>query len=82
MISILFLAADPSNASRLQLGEEFREIQEKVQLSKSRDRFSLEARMSVRPTDISQALLDLTPKIVILLSRQRQLQNVFGMLFV
>lgn len=64
MISILFLTADPSDASRLRLGEEFREIQEKLQLSKSRDTFSLESRMSVRPTDISQALLDLTPNIV------------------
>lgn len=64
MISILFLTADPSDASRLRLGEEFREIQEKLQLSKSRDTFSLDIRMSVRPTDISQALLDIAPSIV------------------
>jgi hypothetical protein len=64
MISILFLAADPTDASRLRLGEEFREIQEKLQLSKWRDNFTLQQRMSVRPTDISQALLDVNPRIV------------------
>ncbi len=63
-ISILFLAADPTNASRLRLGEEMREIQEKLQLSQLRDRFELNQRMSVRPQDVSQALLDLKPDIV------------------
>lgn len=64
MISILFLAADPTDASRLRLGEEAREIQEKLQLSKWRDKFALHHRMSVRPADISQALLDVNPQIV------------------
>lgn len=65
MVSILFLAADPTDASRLRLGEEFREVQEKLRLAKLRDRFRLELpQLSVRPTDISQALLDLGPKIV------------------
>ena len=64
MISILFLTADPTNASRLRLGEELREIQERLQLSKSRDQFTLHQRMSVRPMDISQALLDVNPQIV------------------
>jgi len=62
--SILFLAADPTDATRLRLGEELREIQEKLRLSKQRDRFKLEQRMSVRPADISQALLDAQPQIV------------------
>jgi hypothetical protein len=63
-VSVLFLSADPTNASRLRLGEELREIQEKLQLAKLRDRFSLHQRMSVRPEDISQALLDVQPQIV------------------
>jgi hypothetical protein len=63
-ISILFLAADPTDASRLRLGEEIREIQEKLQLSRLRDKFEFNQRMSVRPQDISQALLDLKPDIV------------------
>ncbi len=62
--TILFLAADPSDASRLRLGEELREIQEKLQLSKEREKFSLHHRMSVRPTDIAQAMLDIQPTIV------------------
>jgi hypothetical protein len=63
-IVILFLAADPTNETRLRLGEELREIQEKLQLSKQRERFDLQSRWSVRPQDISQALLDIQPGIV------------------
>jgi hypothetical protein len=64
IISILFLAADPTDASRLRLGEELREIQERLRLAKLRDRFELRSWMSVRPTDISQALLDETPYVI------------------
>jgi hypothetical protein len=63
-IPILFLTADPTNASRLRLGEELREIQEKLQLARLRHCFRLEQRMSVRPTDVSQALLDVEPQVV------------------
>jgi hypothetical protein len=59
------LAADPTNASRLRLGEEFREIQFYLKLAKERDRFRLEIpQLSVRPADITQALLDAKPRIV------------------
>ena len=59
------MAADPTNASRLRLGEEFREIQEKLRLAKQRDLFKLELpQLSLRPADISQALLDTQPQIV------------------
>ena len=64
MIKILFMAADPTDASRLRLGEELREIQEKLQLSKAREAFELHQRMSVRAADITQALLDINPDIV------------------
>ncbi|AKJ37257.1 SIR2 family protein [Methanosarcina barkeri] len=64
-VSILFLAADPTDASRLRLGEEFREIQEKMKLARLRDQFTLELpQLAVRPSDISQALLDTHPQIV------------------
>jgi hypothetical protein len=62
--SILLLAADPTNASRLRIGEEFREIQEKLQLAKLREKFRIEQRTSIRPTDLSQVLLDLQPQIL------------------
>jgi hypothetical protein len=64
MIKILFLAADPTNASRLRLGEELREIHEKLQLAKFREKFDFVERMSVRPVDLSQSLLDEEPQIV------------------
>lgn len=61
---VLFLTADPTEASRLRLGEEVREIQEKLQLAKLRDLFVLHQRMAVRPPDLIQALLDVQPHIV------------------
>ncbi|MDZ8053885.1 MAG: CHAT domain-containing protein [Aulosira sp. ZfuVER01] len=63
-IKILFLASDPSDESRLRLGQELREIRERLQLSKNRDRFVLESRESVRPGDITQAIFDVEPQIV------------------
>lgn len=63
-ITILFLASDPSDASRLRLGQELRDIQQRLQLGKQREKFVLEQRMSVRPADISQAILDVEPHIV------------------
>lgn len=63
-IPILFLAANPVDTSRLRLDEELREIQEKLQLARMRDRFVFHTRMAVRAPDISQALLDTQPRIV------------------
>ncbi|MEH1856696.1 MAG: CHAT domain-containing protein [Nostoc sp.] len=63
-IKILFLAADPSDAARLRLGQELRDIRERLQLAKERDRFILDSRESVRPGDISQAIFDVEPQIV------------------
>ncbi len=65
IISILFLSADPSDASRLRVGEEFREIQEKLTLAKLRDHFKLELpQLSTRSSDISQVLLNVQPHII------------------
>ncbi len=65
ILRILFLSADPTNASRLRVNEEFREIQEKLKLAQLRDQCKLELpQLSVRPTDITQALLDMQPQIV------------------
>ncbi|MFB2769693.1 CHAT domain-containing protein [Pelatocladus sp. BLCC-F211] len=63
-IKILFLASDPSDASRLRLGQELRDIRERLQLAKERDKFILESRESVRPGDITQAIFDVEPQIV------------------
>ena len=44
---ILFLSADPTTESRLRLGEELREIQEKLQLSRLREMFKIEQRIDI-----------------------------------
>jgi CBS domain-containing protein len=61
---ILFLASDPSDCVRLRLGQELRDIREKLQLSKQWEDFSLESRESVRPGDITQAIFDVEPQII------------------
>lgn len=63
-VKILFLAADPSDERRLRLGQELRDIRERLQLSKERDRFILKPRESVRVEDITQAIFDVDPQIV------------------
>ncbi|MBW4662362.1 MAG: GUN4 domain-containing protein [Drouetiella hepatica Uher 2000/2452] len=63
-VKILFLTADPSDAARLRLGQELRDIREKLQLSKHRDNFSLDSRESVRPEDLTQAIFDVEPQII------------------
>jgi hypothetical protein len=63
-VKILFLAAEPTDATRLRLGQELRSIREKLQLSKYRENFSLESRESVRPGDITQSIFDIEPQIV------------------
>jgi len=63
-ITILFLSSDPSDASRLRLGEEQREIHEKLRLANMRDNFAFEVRSSVRPGDLVQALHDVKPQLV------------------
>lgn len=64
-LSVLFLAADPSNLSRLQISLEFREIHESLKMALRRNHFRLELpQLAVRAKDISQALLDTLPQIV------------------
>jgi WD40 repeat protein len=63
-IKILFLASDPSDASRLRLQQEYRDIEERLQLAKQRERFLLNPRLSVRVRDITQAIFDFAPQII------------------
>ncbi|WP_293338265.1 CHAT domain-containing protein [Microcoleus sp. CAWBG58] len=58
------MASDPSDAARLRLGCELREIREKLQLARHREKFTLESREAVRPGDITQAIYDIEPQIV------------------
>lgn len=63
-IKILFLSSDPTDAARLRLAKEARQIKEKLRLSNYRDRFTFAEHSAVRPTDFIQALLDEQPHIV------------------
>lgn len=64
ILSILFLAANPSDTSHLRLDEELREIQTVIVESDIRDRFTLEVGMAVRLADLESALLRVKPRIV------------------
>jgi hypothetical protein len=62
--TILVLAANPKGTDPLRLGEEMREIQTGLERSQHRDRFRMEQRWAVTPTNIRRALLDCQPQIV------------------
>lgn len=62
--SILFMTADPSNASRLRLGQELRDIQTRLQLAGAATGFLLQHRASIRPADLTQAIFDTRPEII------------------
>ena len=62
--TILILTANPKNTKPLRLDEEVREIRETLNGSSFRERFDVQERRAVRPKDIQQALLDVTPQIV------------------
>jgi hypothetical protein len=63
-VKILFLAADPSDASRLRLGQELRDIKERLRIAKAPEKYQLEQRESVRVGDITQAILHIEPNII------------------
>lgn len=54
---VLFVSADPSNASRLRIQEEYRKIEEELQRSAQRQEFSFVVCLATRPADLSRALL-------------------------
>ncbi|MBD2616516.1 CHAT domain-containing protein [Nostoc punctiforme FACHB-252] len=62
--TILILASSPTNASRLRLDKEVREIDEGLRRAKQREQFSLQQRWAVRTNDLRRALLDFNPQIV------------------
>lgn len=64
MIPILFLAAEPTEMVRLRVGEEAREIEEKLSRGRFRDRLLLKAHFACTLESLSQAMLDHEPRIV------------------
>ena len=64
MKTILILAANPRNTSRLRLDQEVREIDNGLQRARRRDEFVLKQVWAVRRSDFRRAMLDLKPNIV------------------
>jgi hypothetical protein len=65
-VSVLFLAAEPTNDSALRLGKEFREIQEIIGVA-NRDNAALVLEMpqfATRPKDLLNKVLDFRPSLV------------------
>lgn len=63
-ITVLFMAANPSDTPQLRLDEEARSIQEKIRLSEYRDSIRFESRWATRASDILQAINETNPTIV------------------
>ncbi|MCA9997200.1 MAG: CHAT domain-containing protein [Anaerolineales bacterium] len=61
---ILFLSADPTDASRLRLGQEMRDIDNNLRMSQLRSAFELKTFTSVRPAELARAMLETKPTIV------------------
>lgn len=62
--TILILAANPKNTSRLRLDQEVREIDNGLQRAQRRDEFILKQVWAVRRSDFRRAMLDSKPNIV------------------
>jgi len=63
-ITILFLAANPTDTTRLRLDEESRSIDQALRQAEFRDRFELEQAHAVRVADLQGLLLRYQPHIV------------------
>ncbi|HEX3525924.1 MAG TPA: CHAT domain-containing protein [Thermoanaerobaculia bacterium] len=63
-IKILFLAAEPVDTNRLRLGEESREIEQKLRSAPKARSFVLISQWSVRPGDLMETLMRHRPTIV------------------
>ncbi|MBW4596778.1 MAG: CHAT domain-containing protein [Brasilonema angustatum HA4187-MV1] len=62
--TILILAANPTNTSRLRLDKEVREIDEGLRRASKREQFRLEQKWAVSQRDFYRAILDYQPQIV------------------
>lgn len=63
-ITVLFMAANPTDTPQLRLDEEARLIQEKIRLSAYRDSVHFESRWAMRSSDILQAINETNPTII------------------
>ncbi|MGB9179478.1 MAG: CHAT domain-containing protein [Pyrinomonadaceae bacterium] len=63
-IKVLFLAANPTDTGPLRLGQEVREIDEKLEVGTARESFELIQHHAVRVSDLQKVLLRHQPHIV------------------
>jgi hypothetical protein len=63
-MKILFLAAEPVDAMPLRLGQEFRDIEQKLRSSPKGRSFNLVAQWAVRPRDLMEVLMTHRPTVV------------------
>lgn len=64
MIRIVFLSANPSNAQKLKVLEEYKKIYSKIRESEYRDRFELIQRHAISGDSLISTLLEFKPTIV------------------
>ncbi|MCP4377470.1 MAG: hypothetical protein GY794_15000 [bacterium] len=65
ILSILFLAAEPSDAARIRVNAEYRAIDEELRQSRHRDRIRLlNPVLASRPADINRAVQEYLPDII------------------
>jgi hypothetical protein len=62
--TILVLAANPMNSTRLALDKEISEIEKSLRRSTNREGFKLVSRLAVGTRDLHQALLEVEPQII------------------
>ena len=62
--TILVLAANPKDTTRLRLDEEIRQIENGLQRARRGDEFILKPVLAVRPVDVRRAMLDVRPHFV------------------
>jgi hypothetical protein len=62
--TILFLAADPQDISRIKLQKEMREIKEALERAPLRDRFALHSELAVCSEALTRELLSIRPSIM------------------
>jgi hypothetical protein len=64
VITILFLAAEPTDLARIRVAQEVREIEDKLERSRLKGQFKLEKVFAARAQDVSRAMHELHPQIV------------------
>jgi hypothetical protein len=64
VIRILFLSANPYDTQRLQLIEEYNEIDDKLRITNYRDQFDLIQRHAITSEDLVYVMLRYTPQII------------------